>query len=225
MQNIAKYKYKECMGAVRMKKIKICGITDIKEAEYLNEAGVDYAGFVLFFPKSRRNIQIGKAKEILTHLDSHIKSVAVVVEPTKEQLREIEEAGFDLVQIHGGMADEVLSGIKIPVLKAFNVGDLSEFGQYEKKENVAGFVFDAQLPGSGKVFNWSLLQTLPETDKLTFLAGGLEASNVTDALAATEVDGVDTSSGVEREEGEGKDLVKIQSFVKAVRGYTSEKRL
>lgn len=64
-----------------MKKIKICGITDIKETEYLNEAGVDYAGFVLFYPKSRRNIDPGRAKEIMAHLDSHIKAVAVVVEP------------------------------------------------------------------------------------------------------------------------------------------------
>lgn len=203
-----------------MKKIKICGITDIKEAEYLNEAGVDYAGFVLFFPKSRRNIEIGKAKEIFAHLNPHIRSVAVVVEPAKEQLREIEEAGFDLVQIHGRMPEEVLAGIRIPVLRAFNVSDLSEFERYEEIENVVGYVFDAQIPGSGKVFDWSLLQKLPETDKLTFLAGGLDASNVKDALAATRVDGVDTSSGVERESGMGKDPAKIRNFVEAVRSYT-----
>lgn len=208
-----------------MKKIKICGITDIKETEYLKEAGVDYAGFVLFFPKSRRNMEIEKAKAVLPHLDSRIRSVAVVVEPTKEQLRKIGEAGFDLVQIHGELADDVLSEIKIPVLKAFNVNDLSEFERYEKNKNVAGYVFDALIPGSGKVFDWSLLQKLPKTDKLTFLAGGLDVSNVKDALAAIEVDGVDISSGVEKEDGLGKDPEKIQSFVKAVRSYTSEKRL
>lgn len=205
-----------------MKKIKICGITDIKEAGYLNEAGVDYAGFVLFFPKSRRNTDIGRAKEIMRDLGSHIQTVAVVVEPTKEQLREIREAGFDLVQIHGEVPEEVLAGAGIPVLKAFNVSDLSEFEVYEKKEYVAGYVFDAQIPGSGKVFDWSLLRKLPKTEKITFLAGGLDASNIKKALAVTEVDGVDTSSGVEREEGEGKDPDKIQHFVRAVRDFTPD---
>lgn len=213
------------MGAVRMKKIKICGITDRKEVEYLNEAGVDYAGFVLFFPKSRRNIGTGKAKELLSHLDSRIRSVAVVVEPTGEQLLEIEAAGFDLVQIHGEVAEEVLSGLSLPVLKAFNVSDLSEFERYERIDNVAGYVFDAQIPGSGKVFDWSMLGKLPRTDKLTLLAGGLDASNVGEALAAVEVDGVDTSSGVERADGAGKDPEKVRGFVEAVRRGTREKRL
>ena len=206
-----------------MKKIKICGITDKKETDYLNEAGVDYAGFVLFFPKSRRNIEIGRAKEIMGGLDSRIRTVAVVVEPTGDQLREIEEAGFDLVQIHGRIGDEVLAGIKLPVLKAFNVGDLSEFEQYEKNDNVAGYVFDAQMPGSGRVFDWSLLRKLPATEKLIFLAGGLDASNVREALETVEVDGVDTSSGVEREEGVGKDPAKIKDFVRAVREWDREK--
>lgn len=210
------------MGAVRMKKIKICGITDIKETEYLNKAGVDYAGFVLFFPKSRRNMQIEGAKEIMAQLDPHIKAVAVVVEPTADQLREIEEAGFDLVQIHGEMTDEMLAGITIPVLKAFNVSDLTDFARYEKKDNVAGYVFDAQVPGSGRVFNWALLQKLPQTAKMTFLAGGLDPCNVKDALAATRVDGVDTSSGVERADGNGKDPQKIYKFVRNVRCYQSE---
>lgn len=204
-----------------MKKIKICGITDKKEAGYLNEAGVDYAGFVLFFPKSKRNMEIERAKEIMALLDPHIKAVAVVVEPTAGQLDEIMEAGFDLVQIHGEMTDEVLSGIRIPMLKAFNVSDLSEFERYEKMDRVAGYVFDAQIPGSGTVFDWDMLQKLPKTEKLTFLAGGLDHGNVKDALAATGVDGVDTSSGVERADGEGKDPQKINEFVYQVRSYQS----
>lgn len=205
------------MGAVRMKKIKICGITGIEETEYLNEAGVDYAGFVLFFPKSSRNTDIERAKEIMGYLDSQIQTVAVVVEPSEEQLMEIAEAGFDLVQIHGRMSEETLSKSQIPVLRAFNAGDLSEFSRYEKMENVAGYVFDAQKPGSGKVFDWTLLRKLPRTQKLTFLAGGLDADNVREALAATQVDGVDTSSGVERAGGAGKDPDKVRSFVEAVR--------
>ena len=82
-------------------------------------------------------------------------------------------------------------------------------------------LFDAQIPGSGTVFDWDMLQKLPKTEKLTFLAGGLDHGNVKDALAATGVDGVDTSSGVERADGNGKDPQKIYQFVNQVRSYQS----
>lgn len=82
-------------------KIKICGLTSSAEARYLNENHVDFAGMVLFFPKSKRNISIEQAKEIMAALDASIKRVAVVVSPSIEQVRQIEAAGFDYVQIHG----------------------------------------------------------------------------------------------------------------------------
>ena len=58
-------------------KIKICGLTSPAEARYLNENHVDFAGMVLFFPKSKRNISIEQAKEIMAALDASIKRVAV----------------------------------------------------------------------------------------------------------------------------------------------------
>jgi phosphoribosylanthranilate isomerase len=201
-----------------MKKIKICGITEQKEVEYLNKAGVDYAGFIQFFPKSKRNLSVAKAKELIARLDSKIQSVAVVVSPSGEQLREIEGAGFSMVQIHGEISDSLLAAVKLPVLKAFNITDLSEFSRFEENENVVGYVFDAQVPGSGKTFDWSVLKKIPATSKMTLLAGGLNPSNVAEALLSTNVDGVDTSSGVERESGAGKDPEKIRAFVQAVKG-------
>lgn len=199
------------------KKIKICGITEEEEAAYLNEAEVDFAGFIQFFPKSKRNIPTEKAEAIMKQLNPGICPVAVTVSPTAEQLRRIEAAGFSMVQIHGSIRDEVLDTIAIPVIKAFNVSDLSEFARFQEKPNVAGFIFDAQLPGSGRVFDWSLLADVPKTDKFTLLAGGLNPENVAQALAAAEVDGVDTSSGVENENGVGKSREKIGKFVRAVR--------
>ena len=68
-------------------KIKICGLTSPAEARYLNENHVDFAGMVLFFPKSKRNISIEQAKEIMAALDASIKRVAVVVSPSIEQVR------------------------------------------------------------------------------------------------------------------------------------------
>ncbi len=201
-----------------MPKIKICGLTREIEAEYLNEAKVDYAGMVLFFPKSKRNISIDRAAAIMKYLDPGILPVAVTVCPTADQLEEIQSAGFSMVQIHGSIEDAVLERLSIPVLKAFNVHDLSEYGRFQKNEKVAGYLFDAQIPGSGKTFDWSVLRKLPKDDKLSLIAGGLNPENVREALSATRADGVDTSSGVENDDGTGKDREKILRFVENARG-------
>ena len=68
-------------------KIKICGITTEEEVKWLNQANVDYAGFVLFFEKSKRNVSLERAKELLKVLDGSITPVAVTVEPEIEQIR------------------------------------------------------------------------------------------------------------------------------------------
>lgn len=194
-------------------KIKICGLTTPKEAAYLNENHAEFAGFVLFFPKSKRNITIEQAKEIFSNLDSSIKKVAVVVSPTLEQAREIQTAGFDYIQIHGNLQEELLDNLQIPVLKAFNLDDMEQYDYFAKHPAIAGFVFDAREPGSGKTFDWNLLRKLPKCDKLMLLAGGLHSGNVANAIKAVSPDGVDVSSGVEFDEGTGKDPEKIKAFV------------
>lgn len=200
-------------------KIKICGITSEEEASWLNALGVDYAGFVLFYEKSKRNLDIQEAKSILSCLDKSITPVAVTVKPTSAQIREIEAAGFGIIQIHGEIPEEDMAAIRIPVWKAFNVNDLSGFPRYEQMDRVTGFVFDAQTPGSGETFDWSVLDSLPETSKQIMLAGGLGPANIAEAIRVMgdRIDGVDTSSGVERDKGVGKDRGKIEKFVKMVR--------
>lgn len=207
-----------------MVKVKICGLTDPCEADYVNEAGADYAGMVLFVPKSKRNISIARAKEILSRLDPRIASVAVTVCPQEEQIRAVEEAGFTYLQVHGTISRELLDTIRIPVLKAFNVSDLSEYEFYHSHPKVAGYVFDAQTPGSGRLFDWSVLEALPRDDKPALLAGGLTPENVEEAIRRTRIYGVDTSSGVERTDGRGKSRERILAFAKAARlaGGTEE---
>ena len=101
---------------------------------------------------------------------------------------------------------------------------MDAFSYYEEMDEVAGFVMDAAVPGSGKTFDWDLLQKLPSTEKQVLLAGGLNPDNVGEALTACagKIDGVDTSSGVERVDGNGKSKERIEAFVRAVRG-SSEK--
>lgn len=143
-------------------KVKICGLTSPAEARYLNENHVDFAGMVLFFPKSKRNISIEQAKEIMAALDASIKRVAVVVSPSIEQVRQIEAAGFDYVQIHGEIPETEAEAAKaIPILKAFNVSDMDSYEKYHNDSRIAGYVFDAIEPGSGKTFDWKLVDNIP----------------------------------------------------------------
>lgn len=144
-------------------KIKICGLTKEKEADYLNQIHADFAGMVVFFPKSKRNISLDQAKKIKSALLPEIKTVAVTVSPTLAQISQIAEAGFDLIQIHGDPADldiktaksicEYTSKFSLPILKAFNVSDIDSYNYWQSCPSVAGFVFDAAKPGSGKTFD------------------------------------------------------------------------
>lgn len=199
-------------------KIKICGLTSPAEARFLNENHVDFAGMVLFFPKSKRNISIEQATEIMAALDTSIKRVAVVVSPSIEQVRHIEAAGFDYIQIHGEIP-QTESAIAIPILKAFNVSDMGRYEKYHNDSRIAGYVFDAIEPGSGKTFNWRLVDNIPRDEKLLLLAGGLNPDNVRMAIEAVHPDGVDVSSGVENDDGAGKNPEKIRAFATAVKSH------
>ncbi|MBQ5331115.1 MAG: phosphoribosylanthranilate isomerase [Oscillospiraceae bacterium] len=201
-----------------MKLVKICGLSRREDIEAVNEARPDLAGFVLFFPKSPRNVDITKAAELIKHLDSGIKSVAVTVSPTAEQLSQIESAGFDFVQIHGSVSPEAADTTDIPIIKAFNVSDMHSCGEWAEDPRVKGFVFDSAAPGSGKGFDYSLLEGIRVPDgKFRLIAGGLTADNVGAALDVTGFEGADTSGGAEIQKGV-KDREKILAFVRAVKG-------
>lgn len=199
-------------------KIKICGLTDPKEAEYVNQNQVDFIGMVLFFPKSKRNITLEQAVAVMECLDPRIQKTAVVVSPSLEQVQQIEETGFDYIQIHGDIPSGFAENCHLPVLKAFNIRDMEDFPRYSEDPVIAGYVFDAMEPGSGQIFDWSLVKNVPRDEKLFFLAGGLNSENVAEAIRYLQPDGVDVSSGVEYGgERSGKDPQKIQKFVSAAR--------
>lgn len=179
---------------------------------------------VLFYPKSKRNISIEKAVGIVELLKkSDISPVAVTVSPTCEQLAQIEGAGFDYIQIHGEMNDEVYSKVHIPVIRAVNINkegfDLASFKQEIRQnaelEKVYGILLDAGVPGSGKVFDWNGMDELELCGKKLFLAGGLNSHNVELAVEQVKPDVVDVSSGVEYDDTGriGKDNDKVKDFI------------
>ncbi len=210
-------------------KIKICGITSEKESDYLNDNKVDFAGFV-FYEKSKRNITIDKARLIMNRLDSNIKKVAVMVSPTLEEVIDKEDAGFDVIQIHGELKESILDKTRKEVWCAINLSD----EEYEEKirwimglkpnqyRKITGIVIDSKNFGSGQTFDWQQnkdkLESKVFKDKTFILAGGLNSDNVADAISILNPDIVDVSSGVEAHIDKiGKDKRLIDDFVLAVK--------
>lgn len=197
-----------------MTKVKICGLKNQTDIKCINTLSPDFAGFVMFFEKSHRNISVQTAQELLALLDKNIKSVAVTVSPTEEQLEQIHTLGFDYVQIHGKISEKLLSECKTPVIRAINVSGIESIGDIENLDNVKGILFDSAVPGSGKSFDWSMLEKLPKNQKMLFLAGGLTADNVAAAICRVHPYAVDVSSGVELADKSGKDYQLVQAFIK-----------
>lgn len=205
--------------------IKICGLTDAKDAFILNENQVDFAGFVLFFEKSKRNLTIPQAQEIMSRLDDTMKKVAVTVSPTLQQVKEIQAAGFDYIQIHGNLTNDVLKECELPILRAVNVERPEDCMNVEHSDKIFGYVFDGKNAGEGKCFDWSYLQNFDRNGKKLMLAGGLNPNNLSRAIQTVAPDIVDVSSDVElpsiqTEQGmrsPGKDGEKVEAFVAAVR--------
>lgn len=197
-----------------MTKVKICGLKNPTDIKCINTLSPDFAGFVMFFEKSHRNISVQTVQELLALLDKNIKSVAVTVSPTEEQLEQIYNLGFDYVQIHGNITDEVLKNSKTPIIRAINVSGTDSLTDLDNYKNVKGILFDSAVPGSGKSFDWSMLKKLPKTDKMLFLAGGLTADNVAAAICQVHPYAVDVSSGVELSDKSGKDYQLVQEFIK-----------
>lgn len=198
--------------------VKICGLTSVDETSFINEYKPDYVGMVLFFEKSKRNIDVAKAKDIMKELDPSIKKVAVTVSPDATQVMAICLAGFDVIQIHGQINEGVMDVLSIPMWKAFNVSDMPEYDLLAENDKITGFVFDAAEPGSGKGFDYDLLSSIRRIPgKLFILAGGLNAENIESAVEGVQPDLVDVSSSVEYKDRLGKDPKLVGEFVQAVR--------
>lgn len=208
--------------------IKICGITSVKEAAVLAEEQVDYAGMVLFYEKSKRNITLKQAEDILQFLKKRdekgheVKTVAVVVSPAKEQVAEIEAMGFDYIQIHGSLSEEVLEAIHIPIFRAVWAEDKELLRQVKDCKKIEALLLDGFKPGTGEAFDWKLAgevkKQLAGWNGKLILAGGLTVENVREAIRTAAPHGVDVSSGVESDRNTtGKDPVKIKRFVEEVR--------
>lgn len=185
-------------------KIKICGITQLKEIKFINTTDVDYIGFV--FAKSKRTVDVNHAKILSEALNDEIKTVGVFVHHSVEEINNIaHEVGLDIVQVHKNYNAEMIKKIKRPVWYAVSVKDensIAEVNRAAKYKNVDGIVTDTFVKGmeggTGKTFNWDLLKGINKEINL-ILAGGLNPHNVDKAIYTVKPNIVDISSGAEKE--------------------------
>jgi phosphoribosylanthranilate isomerase len=197
-------------------RVKICGITSQEDAFAAIDAGADALGFVLY-PKSPRYITPAAAGRIVRQLPPFIQSVAVTVNATPPEVRDIETvATFDIWQLHGDELPDrcrahyprrLIKAVSLPSPKIYH--DLSEY-------KVMAFLLDTSSPqygGSGKTFDWKLAAEFKaKTDKPIVLSGGLNPENVAQAVEAVHPYAVDVSSGVESAPGK-KDHDKLKKFL------------
>ena len=193
---------------------KICGITNLSDAQAAAVHGASAIGFI-FYEKSSRAISIEDAKFISRHLSNDISKVGVFVNHDKAFIEKaIRSASLNIIQLHGDETPGFCKQFEVPVLKALRIKDkasLSVMDQY----NVAGFLLDTfstkQYGGTGETFDWSLLNGKLETPII--LSGGLNPDNILDAIDSVNPAAIDVNSGVEISPGK-KDHQKINLLFK-----------
>ena len=193
---------------------KICGITNLDDANVAVENGASAIGFI-FYEKSPRTISINNAKSISKHLPKTIARVGVFVNHEKDFIHEaISEVPLDMIQLHGDETPDFCNQFDVPILKALrikNEASLSVMDQYD----VAVFLLDTfsndQYGGTGETFDWSVLNRKFKTPII--LSGGLNSENILNAIDAVNPSAVDVNSGVESSPGK-KDFNKLKSLFK-----------
>ncbi|WP_028698026.1 phosphoribosylanthranilate isomerase [Pseudomonas monteilii] len=199
---------------------KICGITRIEDALAAAEAGADAIGFVFFYAKSPRAVDVRQARAIIAELPPFVTTVGLFVNASRCELNEIlEVVPLDLLQFHGDETPQDCEGYHRPWIKALRVrpGDDLE-AACRLYAGARGILLDTYVPGvpggTGEAFDWSLVPA--RLGKPIILAGGLSADNVGQAIAQVKPYAVDVSGGVEQAKGI-KDAAKIEAFMKAVK--------
>jgi phosphoribosylanthranilate isomerase len=205
-------------------RIKICGITNLDDAQAAADAGADALGFILY-PASKRFIPIEDALRIVEALPPFVQTVAVTVNANKEfsnlgwrkQLRQ-----FGVAQLHGQESPVHVKAVGkyLPVIKVFAADRAAEFDPAAYA--VSAFMLDTPSKdhgGTGRIFDWSLAVAFKgRTAKPLILSGGLNPENVAKAVDLVQPYAVDVSSGVESSPGK-KDHAKLREFIRICKKF------
>ncbi len=208
-----------------MSKVKICGITNIEDAQVAVKAGADFLGFI-FYPKSPRYVTPKQVRDIVTLLPTsplptpHL--VGVFVNQKAETVAQtLDFCGLDYAQLHGAEPPQVVSGRVergCGVIKALRVRDgtdLSELERYPATAYLLDTYVAGQMGGTGLTFDWKLAAQAAQYGPI-IMAGGLTPDNVAQAIRAAQPWAVDVSSGIEAAPGR-KDHDQVRRFVHAAK--------
>ncbi|MGD0401569.1 MAG: phosphoribosylanthranilate isomerase [Candidatus Acidiferrales bacterium] len=201
--------------------VKICGITNLKDARKAFEAGVDFIGFNFYRPSSRY-VTPRTARRILRRLPKKVAAVGVFVNEREDKMLAIaREVGLDYLQLHGEESPETVARLarNLPVIKAVRVRNSFRTAELARFKRVSAFLLDGfdrrRHGGSGKTFRWNMALRAKRAGRI-FLAGGLTPKNVTEAIRSAKPYAVDVCSGVEAKPGK-KDPALVANFMRAVR--------
>lgn len=197
-----------------MTKIKLCGLTHPDDIAAANRCRPDYIGFV-FARQSRRAVSPAQAALLKERLAPGIVAVGVFVDESPAAVAALLQRGIiDAAQLHGSEDETYLKTLRAltgkPLIQAFRIACAADL--QIARHSSADFVLLDAGAGSGAVFDWDLLQ---DFRRPYFLAGGLEPSNVGQAIQKLHPYAVDVSSGIES--SGTKDSDKMAAFVAAVR--------
>ena len=206
-------------------RVKICGITQIKQGQEIAALGANSIGFICV-ERSPRYITPDKIKAIANELPAKTDKVGVFADHSVAEITKVvDRANLTSVQLHGkespDFCDRLRSAIapEIEIIKAFRIktaDSLKETAEYTSC--VDTLLLDAYHPqmlgGTGETIDWQdLIEFKPSLPWM--LAGGLTPDNVSQALSRLKPDGIDLSSGVERSPGD-KDLDKVAQLFEAI---------
>jgi len=206
-------------------KVKICGLTNQKDALMACGYGADFIGIVVS-PESKRKISLKEAKEIFENKYSYVQSVVVTTSTKFKDIQKIADSVKpNMIQLHGEIKPEDIEKLKfngkfskgIPVTKNVDYEDYME--RYVNL--VDFFLLDSKVKGvmggTGKTHDWDIsAEIVKKSKKPVFLAGGLNPENVKEAIEKVKPYGVDVASGVEIKKGK-KDPEKVNIFIKGAK--------
>ena len=200
-----------------MIKVKICGITGLRDALKAHELGADFVGFI-FFEKSPRRVDPADARVIIEDLPKDILKVGLFLNQDPENVRSIaKRCHLDLLQLHGNEDPAYCKKLKkdFEIIKSFKVKDATSIKDVDKYDIVDYYLFDTYVKGTpggtGKSFNWDILKG-KVFKKPVFIAGGLMPENVRAAISKISPYAVDVASGVEKSPGK-KDYKLLKEFI------------
>ena len=185
-------------------RVKICGITRLEDAINAVEAGADALGFVFYAP-SPRAVTIAQVAPILEQLPPFVSKVALFVNASADEVfNTIQQLSIDCLQFHGDESATFCAQFNLPYYKAIRVQPSTNLIQCEVEfASARAFLLDTYsdklVGGTGQVFNWDLIPA--DMRKPIILAGGLDETNVAQAIAQVKPYAVDVSGGVELSKG------------------------